>query len=378
MGTIKGDIANIFPFGTFSQIDTAAVFAGAIIVDETVARCTVSCVDLRSRRHIHAAAGDCFILGDCTVDVTAAACRIDAAAVCSCSILGDCTVNVTFACGYIDTAAVNSGILIDHTIYGAGTPCHIDAATVIVISFVFGNIAVDITYTSGHMYAAALSKGVVVTDLCSFLDGTGTVLDIHTAVSGVVVIDVVSADGTAAAKHADCAAVIDAAAGNAGVAADAAAAVFYHHSAGGFPGDGGIVRDGYGAAGDVAGAAIDTNAHFIIGVCVALDYGVLAGYIACSAIHRDGSIDFAAVNVQYARGRNHACITASENRYRSIDGAAIYRCRTSGTSKNISPNVTTINIKFIQNADVAVDPAAIIDIKLAPCTDTATVHLHIA
>ena len=355
VGTVSGNITNIIPFGAFTQVYTASSSSCCIHGNAAEPGRTVSCIYLRTRRHIHTTAIDCgvlckcavdvtdiacrihaaavcscSILGDCTVnvtfasgyihtaaidcgvlckcavDVTDTACRIHAAAVCSCSILGDCTVNVTFASGYIDTAAVNSGILIDHTIYGAGTPCHIDAATVIVISFVFGNIAVDITYTSGHMYTAALSKGVVVTDLCSFLDGTGTVLDIHTAVSGVVVIDVVSADGTGAAKHADCAAIIDTVAGNLGVTVDIAGAAFHHHSAGVFSGRG-IIRDFYGTAGNVTGTrshhdgAGDGTAANIAGAApyihrrnpfgVVFDFGGTTDVASATRPCRDGAVD---------------------------------------------------------------------------------------
>ena len=155
------------------------------------------------------------------------------------------------------------------------------------------------------MYTAALSKGVVVTDLCSFLDGTGTVLDIHTAVSGVVVIDVVSTDGTISAEHADCAAVIYTP-GNLGAAADIAAAAFHHHSAGDFSGRG-IIIDIYGTAGNVTGTrshhdrAGDGTAVNIAGAAAYIhrrspfgevfDFGGTTNVASAISPCRDGAVD---------------------------------------------------------------------------------------
>ena len=136
VGTVSGNITNIIPFGAFTQVYTASSSSCCIHGNAAEPGRTVSCIYLRTRRHIYTTAIDCGVLCKCAVDVTDTACRIHAAAVCSCSILGDCTVNVTFACGYIYTAAVSF--------------CRI-----------FVNRTINITFASGYIHTAAIAIIIV-------------------------------------------------------------------------------------------------------------------------------------------------------------------------------------------------------------------------
>ena len=146
---------------------------------------------------------------------------------------------------------------------------------------------------------------MVASDTCVFLDGTGPALYIHTAVFGIVIVDVAPTDGTISAEHADCAAVIYTP-GNLGVAADIAAAAFHHHSASDFSGRG-IIIDFYGTAGNATGTrshhdgAGDGTAANIAGAApyihrrnpfgVVFDFGATTDVASATSQCRDGAVD---------------------------------------------------------------------------------------
>ncbi|WP_204899372.1 hypothetical protein [Pseudoflavonifractor capillosus] len=134
------------------------------------------------------------------------------------------------------------------------------------------------------------------------LNVTGPALYIHTAVFGIVIVDVAPTDGTISAEHADCAAIIDTVAGNPGVAADIAAAAFHHHSAGDFSGRG-IIIDFYGPAGDDTGTpnhdgAGNSTAGDVTGSPKSYQDGAgdgAAGDIAGATAHIDCTLDIGSI-----------------------------------------------------------------------------------
>ena len=180
------------------------------------------------------------------------------------------------------------------------------------------------------------------------LNVTGPALDIHTAVFGIVIVDVAPTDGTISAEHADCAAVIYTP-GNLGVTADIAGAAFHHHSAGVFSGRG-IIIDFYGTAGDVTGSltyldgAGNSTAGDVTGSPTYLDGAgnSTADDIAGAIFHIDCTLDIGSIERKDAGSIHHDFNTRCDSSIRidsdtfigtSFDratfiniGITVYRC----------------------------------------------------